>query len=277
MSTAARLPGTASTVLYVFGVVAAEDATGLEAALEDRVGHRSSLVRSGRVAAIALDVPREEFSQDALPARLEDLAWLEENVRRHEGVLESVLGLAPVVPFRFCTLYTEREELLEFLDAHAADLEAALERVRGKAEQGVKAFLDRARLESTLRAESEEGPDAEIVPASAGRAYLLRRRREQGLAREADGLTAELAAECHGRLAGAADDAVLLDPQPPELSGRPERMVLNGAYLVASEREGAFADALAELADRFRDVGLSFARSGPWPAYNFVPREVRAR
>jgi hypothetical protein len=45
-------------------------------------------------------------------------------------------------------------------------------------------------------------------------------------------------------------------------------MVLNAAYLVADERVGEFAAAMADLTARHRFVQLTL--TGPWPAYSFV-------
>ena len=50
-------------------------------------------------------------------------------------------------------------------------------------------------------------------------------------------------------------------------------MLLNGAYLVHAGDDGLEA-AVAELGVRYRDLGVSYDLTGPWPAYNFVPREL---
>ena len=63
--------------------------------------------------------------------------------------------------------------------------------------------------------------------------------------------------------------------QAPELSGREEEMVFNGAYLVTADR-GGFEAALASLAREIRDDGVDLELTGPWPAYNFVPEELGA-
>ena len=73
----------------------------------------------------------------------------------------------------------------------------------------------------------------------------------------------------------AAEDGLALPLQAPELSGREEEMVFNGAYLVTADR-GAFEQALASLGPDFRDDGVDLELTGPWPAYNFVPEELGA-
>jgi hypothetical protein len=77
----------------------------------------------------------------------------------------------------------------------------------------------------------------------------------------------------HTRLLAAADEGMLGPLQTPELSGRSEEMLLNAAYLVPA-RAGRFEGAVAELQREYGELGVSFEVTGPWPPYNFVPREV---
>ena len=74
----------------------------------------------------------------------------------------------------------------------------------------------------------------------------------------------------HERLASLAAEARANPPQRPELSGRRERMLLNGAYLVAAEREQAFADAVKNLGAELVGDGVELELTGPWPPYNFT-------
>jgi hypothetical protein len=102
---------------------------------------------------------------------------------------------------------------------------------------------------------------------------MLRRRLERALADAVERFCAECAHESHARLSASAEDARLVDLQPAELSGRSGDMLLNAAYLVR-RGDPSFDAALAELTDRYRAFGVSFEPTGPWPPYNFVPREL---
>jgi len=92
------------------------------------------------------------------------------------------------------------------------------------------------------------------------------------VAEELERFRQEAAPQLHERLLAAADDGVLLAPQRPEVSGREEEMVLNGAYLVADRSR--FEHALAGLARERREEGVELELTGPWPPYNFVPEEL---
>ena len=73
----------------------------------------------------------------------------------------------------------------------------------------------------------------------------------------------------HERLAMLSDGARANAPQPPELSGRREPMLLNAAYLVRNDQQPEFVAA----ADDHADGGLEVVVTGPWPPYNFVATE----
>jgi Gas vesicle synthesis protein GvpL/GvpF len=209
----------------------------------------------GPVAGLASRVSLVEFDEASLPQRLADAAWLEEKIRGHEQVLESALAAGPVVPCRFCTVYRDEHELRRFLADQADVLTSALERLEGRVELGVKAFVAVA-------------PPSEAVEAESGRAYLEARRREKQEREELAQTRAALAHDLHRRLLATAEDGVLLDLQSRELSGRDAEMIFNGSYLVADRAR--FEDALVEAAPEGFDLELT----GPWPPYNFVPEEL---
>jgi Gas vesicle synthesis protein GvpL/GvpF len=245
----------AAAAWYVYGVVSATtqpEGTG--------IGSRPvELVPEGGVAALVSVVPADEFGEGSLRERLNDRAWLERTAREHEDVLERALAATAVIPFRLCTVYESRDGLREFLSAHGPALAGLLERLDGRVELGVKAYFAAA------------GPERE--EAQSGREYLLRRQREREEAEEAARFKAECARASHETLAAAAEEARANPPQPPELSGRTDEMLLNGAYLVRRD-DGRLADAVAELESRYGGRGVTYEVTGPWPPYNFVPPEV---
>lgn len=245
----------AAAAWYVYGVVSAS--TQPEGA---GIGSRPvEVVAEGDVAALVSAVPADEFGEASLRERLEDRAWLERTAREHEDALERALEATAVIPFRLCTVYESRDRLREFLSTHGPALADLLARLDGRVELGVKAYF------------APEAPERE--EAQSGREYLLRRQREREAAEEAAGFKLECARASHELLAAAAEQARANPPQPPELSGRTDDMLLNGAYLVRRD-DGRLADAIAELEALYGPRGVTYELTGPWPPYNFVPPEV---
>jgi hypothetical protein len=243
------------TAWYVYGV--AEDDPTL-ARLEG-----VELIRHSGLTAVVRAVPLDEYDEAVLPERLNDRDWLERNVRAHEDVLQAVAAVTAVVPLRFGAIYRSRDQVLRMLDERGGEFCSTLERVRGHVELGVKVWVDLSAFERPLGA--EDVPTA----GSTGAAYLQRRRAEQERSREAAARCAELAEETHRRLSEIAVEAVANRPQPRELTGRSEAMLLNGAYLVRSGDEELRRE-VERLAAEHSPEGVEYELTGPWPPHNFA-------
>ncbi|HEX3509991.1 MAG TPA: GvpL/GvpF family gas vesicle protein [Solirubrobacteraceae bacterium] len=251
---------------YVYGIVD-EGFEPLQMEGVDEI-HRLEVVTGAGLGALASRVPLDEFGEGSLREQLEDLPWLERNARRHELILESVRDQrATVVPMRLFTIYERRASLLEMLAREHEYLVAALERLAGRTEWGVKLYLqpwasepDDAETED-VDSEGEAGP---------GESYMLRRRtadrRSEAAGQRLDGWRDQ----AHERLSAAATEARVNPLQPPELSEHDGTMLMNGVYLVDDDESDTFQEEVAALREEHAQRGIDVVLTGPWPPYNFV-------
>jgi hypothetical protein len=239
--------------LWAYGVVAGGGEPPAAAGVD---GHPVRVQEHGGVAALVSAVPADAFTKEALSARLEDLAQLEALARAHEAVLDGALGTGAVVPFRLCTIYSSPQRLDAMLEREAPVLRAALERLHGMQEWGVKAFV-RPRA------------GAASAPAASGTEYLLRKRERRDAAETEREALEDAVAEVHARLTERAVAAALSRPQDRRLSGRETEMILNGAYLVPADAAEAFRQ-IVEAESGAIDLELT----GPWPPYHFVEEPI---
>ena len=230
---------------YVYGVVPAD--VGLDAV---------EVVSERGLSAIVGRVDLAEFGEEALRRNLENRPWLEQAVASHDGVLSSVAGATPLVPLRFGAVFRDEAGVREMLHEREDEFQKALQRLRGHVELGVKVFL------------VDASPGEEAKPAS-GREYLLQKQRARDAAATVQTEALEQVRALHEQLASLADGARANAPQPPELSGRREPMLLNAAYLVSADEQPEFTAAAADHGDGRLEVVVT----GPWPAYNFVEPE----
>ena len=241
-------------LLWVYGIVpeasAQLDVEGVDAAPVRLHPHAG-------VAALVSEVPRERFDEQALRARLEELDSLEALARAHDRVLQAAMASGAVVPFRLCTLYVSGERLDAMLERESRELTAALDRLEGMQEWGVKAFLREPAAASGTGARPATGTE-----------YLTRKREQREADAAARDETEIAVAELHARLAERAAAATLSRPQDRRLSGRDEEMVLNAAYLVPRDGADAFRQGLEELGHAIDGVALEL--TGPWPPHHFV-------
>jgi Gas vesicle synthesis protein GvpL/GvpF len=165
----------------------------------------------------------------------------------HERVVERLMDDRAVLPMRFGSRLEDEDALRRLLAERRLPLLAALARVAGRVELGVRAI------------ERDSAPVATTV--ATGRDYLLAKLRVGGLADE-----------LHEPLAELADEA---RRHPPRGAGE----LLRAAYLVDRSATARFRATVERLQARRDDVALLC--TGPWPPYSFVgeasPEPVAAR
>jgi hypothetical protein len=242
--------------LWLYGVMDGDTAGPPERRGVDSA-HDVELIHHAGLAALVSAVPLDEFDERGLRETLEDLDKLEVLARAHELVLDEALQVDAVVPFRICTIYASSARVEEMLEHEREPLTAALRRLRGMAEWGVKAYA----VAGANGAEAGE-------PVS-GADYLSRKRAARAAAEGARQAVDTAVEHVHARLRERAADAVLSPPQDSRLTGREAEMVLNGAYLVGDADADDFGALVAELAARHLADGMQLELTGPWPAYHF--------
>lgn len=220
-------------------------------------------VEAAGLAAAVTSVSLDEFGEEPLRRQLEDLTWLEAAAREHHRVIGNVARRGPVIPMRLATIYRSDAGVEAALAARREDFAAALARVTGRAEWGVKAYLAAA----ASPAGPGRRPPGSAAPGS-GAAYL-RQRRQQVSAGRAARRTALASAEIiHAALGRLAAATALRPPQSAQLSGQAGQMILNAAFLVDNERAAEFGAAADSLAGQHSAVRLVL--TGPWPPYSFA-------
>jgi Gas vesicle synthesis protein GvpL/GvpF len=243
-------------LLWCYGIVPASATAPRRPGVD---GAAVEAIAEGRLAALVSAVPEPRYRPEAITSRLEDLDELERLSRAHDAVLEDALADGDVLPFRLCTLYESPASLRTMLARDADSLGDVMSRIAGRAEWGVKAFLQPP-------ASANQAPSE---PAS-GAEYLARRREQREVAVAVRDEIDHSVAGIHARLADRASAAVLSRPQDRRLTGRDEEMVLNGAYLVPRDAAAGFAAVVDELRAQHSAHGIALELTGPWPAYHFT-------
>ena len=249
--------------LWVYAICRQADETALRGVAGVGGGEVTVLSGAG-LTAVTEDVSLAEFGEQALRASLEDMAWLDATARAHHGVIDAVARSEPVVPMRLATVYSGQSAVREMLAARSAEILDVLGKVTARSEWGVKAFAVAGSTAGAAAGESHLAGQA----AGSGAAYL-RRRRDELTAQQQGRRAAVAAAErIHDGLSRLAVASRLHAPQSPQLTGTPEVMVLNAAYLLEERNGDALRQAVAGLAEKTPAVRLEL--TGPWPPYSFA-------
>jgi len=214
------------------------------------------LVRAGDLAAVVSSVDLDRFGADELKRALNDLDQLEQIARAHHHVVQ-VAAERPIVPMRMATIYDDEESVRLMLIENSGAFTAALHRVEGRQEWGVKAFASPAASASP-----------ETTAPVSGADYLKRRQASLTAADESRRASSAEADAVYRRLAGSAEAARRHRPQDPRLSGDRRLMLLNAAFLIDSSAAGTFADVVEDIRRTHRSLDLEL--TGPWAPYSFA-------
>lgn len=251
--------------VWIYAVTGRVNAASLDQ-LEGVGGGPVRAIAAGDLTAVVGDVGLAEFGEQALRRNLEDLDWLGATARAHHRVIDALAQLGPLVPIRLATVYSSDGGVAAMLAERDTDFRAALARIRGRTEWGVKAYAAAGRAEPQNASSGAEAP-ASREPG-AGTAYLQRRRGQLTAQKNARRRMLADAETIHAELSEHAVGARLHPPQAPQLTGSKALMILNAAYLLDDERGEDFASAVAALAERYPSMELEL--TGPWPPYSFA-------
>jgi hypothetical protein len=214
----------------------------------------------GLEGASPLSLAYQDIAAVASPLTIVKVTPTEDNLRRHETIVEALMADRTVLPVRFGTVLTDEAAIRTGLAAHYADFVASLDRVRGRVELGLRVLWD------------DDTQPPQPSPAGgggsgrgSGRSYLMARLEEERQVRAWRQRAEALAEELHTPLAQLATEStrqVLITP----------RLLLTAAYLVEREQVVAFRREVEALSTAY--PALRFLCTGPWPAYNFVTTTV---
>ena len=259
--------------VYVYGIIRT-NARGTEPDLPPLKG-----LADGPVRTIAGDGLAALVSRVATPAdgtsfeeELQDPDQAKRLILDHHRVLQRLLDTQTVLPMRFGALFTDDKKVSEALHDHRQGLLAALERVEGAREWGVKIFCDRSILNRHLSKASPAvlAAQNELATAAQGRAFFLQRRIEHLGEEEAERAIAQGAEESRVRLCEGARADASMKLQPAAVHGRTDDMVWNNAFLVAKPAEERFFAVIDELLTANRPLGFHYEINGPWPPFSFA-------
>lgn len=253
-------------ICYLYGI------TSVDNLLEAPVFASVRRLPCSELAALVEEVPDVEFGPESLERNLASLDWVARTARRHEAVLHAAMAGGPVIPARLCTVFSDAVAVTESITGEHERLFSTLRYLGGRSEWGLKVHLDEARLDAgiddsdpKLQALSEAA-----IGASPGKAYLLTKKRE---ARREE-IRRERTQDAIGLVLDGLESLPILLHQrsllAPDITGRPEPMVLNVAALVRDADLFAYHAEVQVLMASLAEGGFSLETTGPWPPYSFA-------
>jgi hypothetical protein len=256
-------------MIYVYCVT--DRKPDLEESAFGRCGNGIYAIGHGGLFAVVDRVSAEEFDEAHINERMEDTDWLKSKILEHEATVERIMLGGPLLPFKFATVFESEENVVKMLDENNAAFSTVIEGFRGKEEWGVRVYVDIEPLRRSLIDGDEEvgSLDRDIRSAAPGRAYILKKKREDLIGALAGRTMYEYGELCFEALKARSGMVRTNRLLPREITERKDEMILNAVFLVKREQMEVFRDTLEGLRAKYGPAGFSFDLTGPWPPYNF--------
>jgi len=181
----------------------------------------------------------------------------------HQFVLEKVMTGATILPVKFGTQMETEQEVMPFLEKDYALLSEELRKMEGKIELDVVAQWELPKVMSAVYRDNPHIQSKQRQFAQQGGRVAVEEKVSLG----------QLVAQALATRKASSIDLIMrtLKEQAQDLCLHDvanDEMILNAAFLLEKQREGAFHDAVTLLDQKLEDT-VNFRVVGPLPAYSF--------
>ena len=224
-------------------------------------------IAAGDLAAFVTPVDDVDFSQGVIDARAQDVAWLGGIGYRHQSVMSALMHGGTIVPLRAFTLFASSESLRAHLSGQHGRLSELLDRLDGKQEWTLRVEFDPERWSAALvgRVESLRALSDEIAGASAGKAFLLRKKLDDEKKRASREAEQQVMAEIESAVMEKLACDTVAETRQQRSGAFPQINVL-----LDRDEEARLVELRDAMAHRYAEEGVTLALTGPWPPYTFA-------
>jgi hypothetical protein len=217
-------------------------------------------------------VSEEKFSEENFKKNLSDIQWVETNAREHFRVISMIMEYCNVIPFKFGTIYHTQDSLKKFIADYSDSLIENFKFISGKEEWAIKIYCDRKALCKQIDELSEEAAamEKQIMASSPGKAFLLKRKKNDLVESEMDRLCNKYGQDLYDEFINLSESTRLNNLLPKEFTGREETMILNTTFLVSKSKVTDFIHTADELREKNENSGFFIEATGPWPPFSFI-------
>ena len=183
------------------------------------------------------------------------------SVLKHEEVVEKLMDKFTVLPMRYLTLFSGKEQVLLMMKNYYDDFIENLDRLREKIEFGVKTIWPGDLIRERITTAHRKSDNLPLVASSSGKSFMNEKFENYKIDKEFE----EEADRCIAIVDGFFNRFVA-EKRLEKL--KTDNLLLSASYLVDKEKRDDFKKAFEELRGSGGD--LKYLLSGPWPPYNFI-------
>jgi hypothetical protein len=187
---------------------------------------------------------------------------IEDDVLKHEAVIEKLMADFTILPVRFQTVINDRNSLLSIMQSFYQDFTDNLERLHNKLEFGIKVIWPAEKMKEKIIKNLKSGRQEDFEPEiSQGRKFMTETFQKYKIDKEF-----RQVAEKYINIIDSCLSRFAAEKKVRKL--KTDKLLLDAVYLVEKLLVSNFKEEFERLKNDQPDFKYLF--SGPWPAYNFV-------
>ncbi len=210
-----------------------------------------------------------EYSEENLKIKGEDIKWLTEKACKFMNILQLLSGNKVSIPMKFLTLFNNENRLRDALSENYHLFNETLNSLRDCEEHSVKIYCDVKHFKETAMNAEITAFAASLFNKPKGAAFFLKKK-----------FDIDLDNKVEKKIFASANSIIeTVKPYCKELKSNKllakeitcvqEKMILNCAVLINQTQIDEFQNSINQLKENYQDCGIIIECSGPWPPYNF--------
>ncbi|WP_054635012.1 GvpL/GvpF family gas vesicle protein [Thalassobacillus sp. C254] len=231
--------------------------------------HSMECIVFDQITAITCLVKHEDFSEEVLQKKVENMGWLQDKAFHHHEKMNALHNRYTVIPLKFGTLYENEDRVKEVMDTNKEGIMAQFIKLKNQQEWNVKIYTAKKKFIEEVEVSSPEieKKKQEIKDLPRGKQYFEKKKMSQFVENEAD-KEIDRFCECfHEQMTSYSKEEEVKKNWERNLTGRKDDMCWNGAYLIPKEKVEQTLAFIKKIKDDHEN--FTFEITGPWPAYHF--------
>lgn len=226
-------------------------------------------IMSNDLYAITSDVDLEEYGEDSMAEKSEDVEWLKEKATIFMDIILKTSVTSSIIPMKFLTIFTSCDRVKSIINDNLDQFLHNFEIIKNREELSVKIYCDDKVYKENIMGDEIRKFEQTLVGKPKGAAFFLKKKFEGELDDKISNRICDAANSFANKISNYAVEMKSNKTLAKEISGVDIPMILNCAYLVDRDQKEKMSTRIDELTEEYEKDGFRIEFSGPWPPYNF--------
>jgi len=254
--------------ILLYGIVNELDNNILEINGMDGTSKLYSIENSGYYAIVS-DVSLEEYGEEAMEVKGEDIEWLKEKAVIFMDIIMKINTITNIIPMKFLTIFNSEKRVNDIIIENSEQFLHNFKRIKDREELSVKIYCDEKKYKEKVMGEEIKKFEESIVGKPKGAAFFLKKKFDTELEDKIQSRIYGIANQVRDNISSLAAEVKSNKILAQEITGISIPMILNSAFLVDHIKEELFSEKIDELRIDYESNGFLIELTGPWPPFSF--------